>query len=376
MLRILSVPALALLVLPVVWWTLPPLGTAVYLNLAYLELARRTPAPEQARELVERAQEINPDAPGVVRALGLLALGDGDALQAYALLKLAAANEGSDALTHWRLGQALEASGDQEAAAYEFRLAGAAPFFVNAALQARHQKDWRGAEQYYLRALDIDQNPTVTRNLAEFYRDWRKPDRARVYLLRALELEQREYERALVRGELADLAGDDAGAEREFQSAIHQNPGNPEAYRLLAEMYLARGERTAALDILETGAINAAPAFGLALRLAQVHIELRSWNAAERALARAKLEQGTSDEVELVRAQLEFARANPAAAVTALEHALTLAPYNAETHFWLGRALVQLGQCDVAREAYARATALAPDDARFTSEQQEWGGCK
>lgn len=353
------------------------LVTPLYLNLGYLELVRRTPAFARARDFFDFAAVGAPQAPGVARAYGALALAEGDGSSAYSFLQRAAASEPVDVLTHWQMGRALDAMGKETEAADEYRLAGASVYFSNAALYARHQKDWRAAEHNFLKAIEIaPDDPTLARTVFKFYREWGKPDRAKLYLERALEDERRGYERALLRGELADLQQDPAGAERAFRDAIRQMPAQPEAYRLLAESYVGLGDLAEAITVLETGARNATPAYELNLRLAQLLLVNKDWSAAASALVLAQLEQKNSDEVYLVIAQLELGRDKPAAAVDALEHALTLAPYNAETHFWLGRALAQTDQCEAARRAYADALALAPDDVRFAPAQQVWGACE
>jgi tetratricopeptide (TPR) repeat protein len=374
--RVLIGAVLALAVLPAVWLG-PSLRAALGLNAGYLALLRHPDAPEIARPFFEGARDTIPQAYSVSRALGVLALAKGETLAARVWFQRLADRGQADVLTHWNLGRALDAVGDRQAATMEYRLAGAAPYFYNAGMRLRHQKDWRGAEAALLRALEIaPQDASLAGAVAKFHAEWGRTDLARSMFRRALELEGRDYERALLYAELARLESDHAAAVHRLDEARRILPARPEAYRLLAESYLDTGDVESAIGALQLGAESAALTFSLNLRLAQLLIAERRWALAGQALERARAEDPNSDEGWLVTAQLEYEQGRNGSALQALEHALTLAPDNAETHFWLGRVYARQNQCELARLAYARAGALAPDDRRFASAQQVWESCR
>lgn len=346
--------------------TAPSWLAALAFNVGYLALARND--PERAGAAFEYAGDTTARA---AEARGVLALRLDDDSTASASFHQALARGRATALLHWRTARALEQVGETAAALEQDRAASDAYYFVNRARVRRHRQDWSGAEQAFLRAATLaPADAEIARMVGEFYWEWSKREPAIAQLKRAVEFETDAYELYLVRGQVAQLTGDWAAAAAQYQAALALDPTRPEVYRRLADTLDHQNRSEAAIQLLRRGILKARPAFGLMLRLGELLTAQGDYADAADVLHQARLADPRSDEAWLLSAKTNLGWGKVEDAQHDLQQALSLEPNNAETYYWLGRALTRRGECDQARAAYARAVTLAPDDARFQTANQ------
>jgi Flp pilus assembly protein TadD len=215
-------------------------------------------------------------------------------------------------------------------------MAKAAPYFMQQGLMWRHQQNWLDAEMALRLAAQIEPTDlSIQSALAQFYLEWGRPDEASLHLRQALSLETRVYERLLLQGELAQLAGQTAAAENFFREALRAQPTRPEAYRQLAAALDALGQRAEAIKVLRTGLRESPPTFSLYLHLAQWLTQQGDFAEADRLYEQAQRLDPHSDEPWLLRAQNALAWHHEDDAEVYLQRALELEPNNAETQVWL-----------------------------------------
>lgn len=354
----------------------PALRTGFYVNLGYLTLRHEPPDFARAANLFAQAEALSPQSAHVAEAQGVLALDQGDARAASISFSSALQRGRADALTHWRLAEALDRMGESKQALIQWRAANAAAYLLNQGLARRHSKDWGGAERFLLRAAEIDpQDATIAHTVGVFYWEWGKFEAAREQLQVTQRLETRPYEAALVRGELSQLKGDFKDAAERYREAIALLPARPDAYQRMSDVFVADGKSDQAIALLEQALAHVKAGYSLRLKLAQLLMQGANYDQARQVLEQAQIANPKSDEAWILAAQVELAQGQAGRALEDLQKASSRAPQNAETYYWQGQAFAQLGQCDDARRAYFKATALAPEDARFDAVHRVWKGC-
>ena len=156
-----------------------------------------------------------------------------------------------------------------------------------------------------------------------------RPDAARRWLERALQVSPRFAEARLTLGHLKLAAGEIDAAEAEYRLVVEVDPANATAWNDLGVLADRRGDRAAAVDN-----------FRRALAADDRHLESR-YN-----LARAHLEGG-----DLAAARDEYGRL------------VELAPDDVEARHQLANLLAQGGDLSGAKRHYLRALEIAPDRA-------------
>ena len=248
-------------------------------------------------------------------------------------------------VTRFHRGEAYARAGWMEAAIVEWRLARAAPYFLQRGLALRHDKKWDAAAEALQTAVHIEPNDAALQTtLGHFYWEWGKPDEARAVLHRALALETKPYERTLLQGEVSELDGRLDEAQKIFSEALRAQPSRPEAYVQLSDLLSAQGKPADAIAVLTDGLARTPPTLALYLRLGVALTHQREFDAADRVFDQAQRVDANSDEPWLLRAQNAVAWGHGADAEQYLLRALQLAPNNAETRAWLARLQAQRGK--------------------------------
>ena len=184
---------------------------------------------------------------------------------------------------------------------------------------------------------------------------------------------KREFESALSRdskayaalhnlGVLADRSGDETGALREYKRALDVLPDYAPAARGIATISLRRGKAQEALAVVEPIANQYRNNLDIAALYAELLVEVRrfdeAWMAARRALKCD--ERFVPALIALIK--VSQAQGRDELADSILEQALEVDPEAAELHFLEGERLkAEPGRLRDAMAAYERAIQLRPD---------------
>lgn len=168
---------------------------------------------------------------------------------------------------------------------------------------------------------------------------------------------------------------DDEAARRELAAVRELAPRSPDTHLAWGQWYVAQHDYVAAADAYRQ-ALRDAPAEqrgNYALALARFYVDTDFQLCANGQPAANTATRALPDEprawAALAAAELSCANASEARA--AAEHALQLAPTDAEAAYYLGRALGALGERAPARQALIHAADSAPASAwRVRAEQQ------
>lgn len=267
-------------------WTAP-------LHVLAGAIARARTDLEGAAEHARRALTLDPESTRALLLDADVALDRGDAVRARASLESLVAKETNVASLHNRLGLALEAWGDLEAAERAFAKAidldeRSADGWVNLARARRARGDLDGASAAFSRAAHIAPgSPDAWLGLGLAATERGALDEAEPALRRAAELSPNDAEPLLAVGDVRRLAGDVQGAIALYRDAIAREDADAASWLKLGNALVLAGQPRA--GILAYGeAIRRAPALaaaynglGAALMNAGDHAE------AADALARA-----------------------------------------------------------------------------------------
>jgi hypothetical protein len=302
---------LALLAVP---WLLPVFWT----NVGSVERIRGG----DAEFAYKRALQLQPKSWPVERGLGLLG--------SVAWLQAAVRDGAPGALVHAELAQALEASGQPEAAVVEWRAAGAAPYLVRQAL-ATDDADAR--EQLLLTALEVEPRDADARtSLAELYLSQARLAEARGVLQGSANA---SYPRLL-------LGLMDYWLDGNLDLAVSQLRDAPEGAPAIAEMLRDAGGQPAAGSGASDTLGRAYQALGL---YAQADAEFR--RIAD-PIGRYDL------------GQLQVEEGQPRLALTQLRQAVQAIPNQEDFRLALARLYLDTGSLGQARQEYRVVLALDP----------------
>jgi len=170
-------------------------------------------------------------------------------------------------------------------------------------------------------------------------------------------------------GAAAASAGDYAKGERELREAAADDPTDPEAYQYLATIiYGPRGMLAQAKAAIQLGIDQGADPFTLYLALADVAGEVGNQHEAEAALKSA-LELRPSDlQTNLRLASVYMNQKRYDRAVLLMKRVTEMQPDSADAFYHLALAEEANYQFFDAGQDFARAAALAPDDAAISSD--------
>jgi arylsulfatase A-like enzyme/predicted Zn-dependent protease len=170
------------------------------------------------------------------------------------------------------------------------------------------------------------------------------------------------WDPAAAHGLLAQIArkrGDLPTAEREARAALAvAGDRRPGAWLILAEVLVARGRVSEAVEVLEEAAAGGRPDETVAARLAGLHLGLGDPDAAAAALL--PFELSDDPQVLLVRGEIALVRRSWSEARTLFERALAADPTSAPARLGLGLLAVADGRTAEARRLLEAALADLP----------------
>jgi tetratricopeptide (TPR) repeat protein len=159
-----------------------------------------------------------------------------------------------------------------------------------------------------------------------------------------------------------------------YQKAIAARPADQTLYRDLAELLLDQGDRSTAIELLETMPHETIRRADIIVMLAQAYLDAKQYTKAIELLAAtpyfvnwegSSVTRDIFVKAHLERGQVRFARDDFAAALKDFNAALTYpenlgvgktnTPEDAAALYWKGKALHAVGQIDAARAAWQAA---------------------
>jgi len=214
-------------------------------------------------------------------------------------------------------------------------------------------------------ALEKDRgNPDILTTLgalAKVHLERREVDKAKGYADEVVKASPRNVDGHMVRGNLALLAGDGAGAVAEFRTVVGERPQFVPGYLLLAEGHLLKKEMNLAQEALQN-ALKADPKSRDARRaLGRFHAMQKEYPKAEEKL-RAILEENPSDvEVRADLGDLYLAAKEPGKAEKEFAEIKRRAPKVPLGYVKMGDYYRAQGKRDRAAAEYAAAIKVAPE---------------
>jgi serine/threonine-protein kinase len=141
--------------------------------------------------------------------------------------------------------------------------------------------DWRGAEEEYRKAIDLNQSFTYARTqYARYLAAARRPDEARTEIAAAVALDPRSVAAASTRGLISYYRGDYAAAAQELEHALTIDPNYARAYFVLGRVREAEGRLDDAIAATDR-AIGGADEAGASWRVHQLRLLALAGRVAE-----------------------------------------------------------------------------------------------
>jgi Flp pilus assembly protein TadD len=312
---------------------LQPTNYTARLNLGNLLLAGNKPDQAEVQaNIVLKAQPNNPDVHALLSAI---AVKHKDKVKALAEIHRALELDPKRAIFHENL--ALLLSGDP----------------ANSALVEQELKTAAGLEKKSVNAQVL---------LSDFYmRQQRWPEAVQA----SQSAISADPKNIIARETLAQAyfeQGNRAAGEQVLRQASEDLSGNPQGVRLLADYYVASGQREKAKD--EFARLAAKYPSDLALQEAYVRALLQTGDSATaRTLVEDLLKKHSKDpEVVALHAIVLIQQGNAGDAVNALQGAVRDSPQDAFLQFWLGKAALANGQSDLAERSFQEAIRLSPSN--------------
>jgi predicted TPR repeat methyltransferase len=150
--------------------------------------------------------------------------------------------------------------------------------------------------------------------------------------------------------------------------ALAQDPGDVEAAQLLASVLIARGKPAFAIMTLEPLADSARARPSLYVVLGHAYRRLGETEHARRAIGRAVELDPAHAGARIELAYLHLETGDSASALLVLESLIESRPERPDAHFARATALLEAGELDQARVAFARAHELNPSAASWHRE--------
>ncbi|MCG8591752.1 MAG: tetratricopeptide repeat protein [Proteobacteria bacterium] len=234
---------------------------------------------------------------------------------------------------------------------------------------ARDRERDAEAEAAFSRALeasaDRPERTNASRNLASFLYSRKRYDESLKVLEAALAEQPDDLDMIYLLVRFYRSVGDEDKADAMVRQATTARPDDPRTHLVLSAYRGRLGDREGALAAAEAALEVAPDNLQAKLRQAELLVELGFSQedpvrtAQGRSIVEAALAtQPDSAEALFVRAKIEVAERDPAAAVETLERVLELRPDWPQAHFVLGSTLAAQGERVEARNALARALEL------------------
>lgn len=183
-----------------------------------------------------------------------------------------------------------------------------------------------------------------------------------------------EVDRLLLAAASAHEAdGDDAKAERALRAALEAAPDDYAAYAGLISIAVnSRRDFAAAQAVVAEGIRNGVDPVRLNLALADVARGIGNDDLAEQAYKQAIRQSPYSVPLLMQVTRFYMDRGDSGEAIMTAQHAVDIAPQNAQARFNLGLAEEAGYRYSDADEAFAKAIALAPDNSFYRGYQQNF----
>lgn len=271
---------------------------------------------DDAIKELKELRQIDPNTPGLDRALGVAAFRKGDFATVTAELKPVTEKNPNDpeavqllGLSYYYLGRT------QDAIPLLERVHG---WFPAANVDASYVLGIS-----YLRVNDYEK---ARKAFAEMYDV--KPDSAASHLILA---------RMLLR------EGYDPVAEQELLKAVQLDPKLPGVHLFLGELYTYKSQVDKAIaELNEELTINPVSAEAL-YKLADAYAHEQKWDEAQRCIQRSIAIDSTSTGPYVLMAKVLLKKNEPVLGARAAQKAISMDPNNYYAHYLLGQALLKLG---------------------------------
>lgn len=302
-----------------------------------------------------------------------------DAPSAARTLSRAAALNPGDAGTRFRLGQALAAQGQEEAAIAEWRAAHAAGYFVQQALELLREGDEERALQQAGRALAIDpQLPEAYTCLGRALSALGRADEAVAAFESAAALyPDSSPERYLLRGEVLVAQGEWAAALVAFARAADLAPTDPEPHQRMGWVLLDGLDDPAQAQARFQWALHLEPGYVPAL-LALGQLDVDQGDCDEAAvwlvpLTGRQVQDSLAAQVQVMLGRCLLEQDRQQEALVYLEQAVASSPRSVWAQSTLAAAYSQAGRYHEAIAAYLQVLELDPGNVSAQQALEELG---
>ena len=185
-----------------------------------------------------------------------------------------------------------------------------------------------------------------------------RPYEAHRYAWLSLEVSPRNPLSYVALGDAHYVLGDIVAAERNYESAIGLDATRLDGYRALADLYTAKQQHAAAIEVYQQ-MISRAPLDGAPwIALGKIYAEMGQYDEALAAFGRAAAMNPSDPDPWLRRGDVYLTQRDVAAAVAAFEHAQSVRPNGVEPLFRLANLFEQRGDLNKAEEYVRQALAI------------------
>ncbi|MGB2663412.1 MAG: tetratricopeptide repeat protein [Candidatus Acidiferrum sp.] len=227
-------------------------------------------------------------------------------------------------------------------------------------IQARRQ-DLLGAEHNFKKAQAVDPQAVLPRlTLGTFYHKNKRWAEAENEFVAAIQIAPKDVAPRVALAVLCFDQGQESQGEKVLKDAKDQLNGDPNAYKLLGDSFLVRGQYSKALA--EFAALATKYPDDIYVRKTYVQLLIQS-NRMDEADSQEKelLKRSPQDPESLVlNGQIEIHRNQLDQAITTLQQAVKNAPDNALAHYYLGVAHKESGNPQQADGEWRAAVGLRP----------------
>jgi len=195
------------------------------------------------------------------------------------------------------------------------------------------------------------------------------PERAMELLGEAMRKGPPNPELAMLLGEMAFERQDGVAAERYFRAALEWEPSNAQALIFLGTLLAEAGSADEAAAVLERAAGLAPESFLPHFCLGALHAAGGRFAEARRHLHEA-VRREVNPQVLFLLGVMELDAGRPAAAVAALEHAVSLDGEFEDAVYYLGLAYLERGWTRRARDCFQRVLTMDPQRLQYQQAMQ------
>ena len=269
------------IILAIILFLLPRLGSVLFVNIGVIELNRAFHQPsigfatkygdltvptqksqpvalDRARTWFEVARSWDSENARAYYALGRLFILERDSAAAKSMLIAGSHLAPPDRSVYFLLGNLSASQGRHDEAIEQWRIARSAVFFFRRAVSLWQQIP--EAEAQYRIAIEVEpDNYKIFQSLGYFYWNSGRPEMAMVALQKAYELAPSDpYTKHLLKGEVLHLQGKYLEALKEFLNAIRLRSSDPQPFYRAGDSYVALGQPENALVMFKK-ALSLAP---------------------------------------------------------------------------------------------------------------------